>query len=410
MGCLEASASAQRREQEATEEVQAPAPSSPPQIRIRSVQSGESFGSILTSEGLDSRTISQLQIAAHSVHDLGQIHVGDTLELQFPPQGGDLLRLSYSLDEERTLVLERGRENWSSRLEVTPSIQVTVARAGRVTDTLWEAARRAGLPGEAVVKLAGIFDCRVDFNTEIQPGDTFRVLMEQKTVEGGAPRLVGIAAAEVVAGGKVLRAVRFNDAAGRGVYYSPEGEGLAEPFLKSPIPFGHVGSGFSLKRFHPILHFTRPHRGQDYRAPTGTPIRAVAAGTVSVAGTKGGYGRHIRLDHAGHYGSSYSHLSRYAKGIHPGTRVNQGQIVGYVGSTGLSTAPHLHFEFYVRGKPVDFARQKFPHGEPLEPSRRAEFDEAVAKLLPALLASPVPPSGALAMEAQPSSLAASPSL
>lgn len=355
-------------------------------VRVHAVGPGDSIGSILGAAGVGGADVAALVAEAERLHDLSRIKVGKEVLLTFDPTGSTLLCLRYPLDPERDLVVEREGQGFAARQEVTPFEDEVVGISGVVDDTLWDSARSAGLPPDMVSTLAGIFDWQIDFNTEVRPGDSFRLLVARRTVLGAGSRIVGLAAAEFVNAGRVHRALRFDDAEGGTAWYTPSGERMARAFLKSPLAYSHVGSGFNLKRFHPILKSTRPHWGQDYGAPTGAPVRAVASGTVQFVGTRGGFGKHVRLVHSDRFGSSYSHLSRYAPGLKPGRRIAQGTVVGYVGSTGLSTGPHLHFEFYDRGRPVDYAKVEVPRGESIEGMRRPAFDGLRDQVLPRLLA------------------------
>ena len=244
--------------------------------------------------------------------------------------------------------------------------------AGRITSSFYDAAVRGGLPPSKVAAVANLFAWEVDFNTELQRGDSFRVLLS--TAKGDPKLPYGtILAAEIVNKGETHRAFRIVGDDGHVEYVDDRGEGQRKPFLKSPIPYSRVSSPFSKRRFHPVLGVWRPHLGVDFAAPTGTGIRAVGDGVVEFAGWSGGNGRFVKIRHDGVYQSSYSHLSRIPRGIAVGTRVTQGQLIGYVGQTGLATGPHLHYAFWRSGQYVDPFTVKPVGGRALTAREKREF-------------------------------------
>ncbi len=239
-------------------------------------------------------------------------------------------------------------------------------------------------------RLGEIFAWQVDFSREVQPGDKWRFAVEEELVHGEHMGWADIVSAEFLRGQDMHNATRFaarNERAESFVgYYDAEGKNLRRVFLKTPIQYSRISSRFQTKRFHPILKIARPHYGVDYAAPTGTPIRAVGDGTIMLAARSGGAGNTIKLKHNETYITAYKHLSRFAQGIRANVKVKQGQTIGYVGSTGLSSGPHLHFEFYVNGKYVDPLGQKFPSAEPIPAQSLPDFmivQKKYARSLPA---------------------------
>jgi murein DD-endopeptidase MepM/ murein hydrolase activator NlpD len=229
-----------------------------------------------------------------------------------------------------------------------------------------------------------VFEWEIDFNTGVRAGDSFSMVIEAilDADSGEHIRYGEVLAAEYINSGTSFRGFRYVDSEGRLGYYNEAGLSTKKMFLKSPLKFSRISSGFSKRRYHPVLKRWRAHNGIDYAASRGTPVRAIGGGRVKFNGKKGGYGKHVRVRHNGTYSSSYSHLSRIA--VRRGQVVSQGQVIGYVGSTGLATGPHLHFEFYVHGAYVNFRRQKFPRTDPIEKAERVAFDAAIAGLLPLL--------------------------
>jgi murein DD-endopeptidase MepM/ murein hydrolase activator NlpD len=225
------------------------------------------------------------------------------------------------------------------------------------------------------MSMADVFECQVDFATDLRAGDDFKVYFEY-AVKGGRRAGKGrILAAELTVNGQSHRAYYYSYPEGGGAYYDDKGRSMARRFLRAPLNYRRISSSFSYKRFHPILKIYRPHLGIDYAAPTGTPVSAIGSGKVSYVGWKGGYGRYVEIRHDRTYKSTYAHLSRYANGVRAGSRVTKGQVIGYVGSSGLSTGPHLDFRFYKNGKAINFLKTKFPHSKSIPESEVPDFEK-----------------------------------
>ncbi len=271
------------------------------------------------------------------------------------------------------LEITRGPEGWVARkIEEKVDSRVVTFR-GVVKSTLWESAITAKMDPNLTAELAEIFAWQVDFAREVQVNDRWRLSVEQTMVNGKTYGWGRILAAEYENSGELYQAVLLRTSDEDFGYFAPDGSSLKRMFLKSPIKFGRISSRFQRKRFHPILKVNRPHLGVDYAAPTGTPIRAVGDGVVILAARRGGGGNTIKIRHNSVYKTAYKHLSGYAKGIRRGAKVRQGQIIGYVGSTGMSTGPHLHFEFYRNGQYVDPLGQKFPSADPVPKNLLSHF-------------------------------------
>jgi len=377
----------------------APEPTTPPpplwleeQVAIKS---GVVITSLLEDQGLDYSDALAVVHAAIDIHDLARIRAGETVTVRKDTQDGSFKGLVYPLDrfEERRLVVMRDEAGAFAAVEEARAVErVATPVVGQVEGSLWATGMNMGLSAENLVGLAGIFEWEIDFNTQIRPGDRFRMMIEdiRDADTGEHLRFDTILAAEYQTHtGASFLGVRYEDKEEKVGYFNAEGLAAKKMFLKSPLKFSRVSSKFG-KRYHPVLKKWRAHKGTDYAAGSGTPIRAIGRGTVAYRGTKGGYGRHVRVKHNGKYASSYSHLSRYA--VSSGSVVEQGQVIGYVGSSGLATGPHLHFEFYVNGRQVDFRRQQFPRSEPIEESERADFEAIRDDILPKLQAIPWPAS------------------
>lgn len=288
--------------------------------------------------------------------------------------------VSFRLDDTRTLSVVQGPDGqFISEVQNETVTRKVAAFAGIVESNLWGSAVNAGMDPQVIMKLTEIFAWQIDFNREVQLDDRWRIAVERLFV-GDKPIGFGeIIAAEYENAGVVFSAVRYDDETGRQLFFQPDGESLRRLFLKSPLKFGRITSGFSAARFHPVLKVNRPHNGVDYGAPTGTPVMAVGDGTVTFAAMNGASGNMVSIRHNATYETHYKHFSGFAAGVRPGARVEMGQIIGYVGATGLATGPHLHFELHERGRFIDPQGVKFPAADPVPEAEKARFREQSAK-------------------------------
>jgi murein DD-endopeptidase MepM/ murein hydrolase activator NlpD len=252
---------------------------------------------------------------------------------------------------------------------------------GSIESSLFEAGLTAGLTDKVVMEMAHIFGWDIDFALDLRKGDHFKLIYDEVFLDGHKIDDGNILAAEFTNRGNTFRAIRFADAKEWGRYYSPKGDSMRKTFNRTPVPLSRISSRFNPNRKHPVLKTNRPHRGVDYAAKTGTPILATGDGKVDFVGTKGGYGRTVILSHGGKYTTLYAHMSRYKKGLRSGKRVKQGQTIGYIGSSGLATGPHLHYEFRVHGVHRNPLTVKLPKAEALAKQYRAEFKKQAAPLI-----------------------------
>jgi len=323
---------------------------------------------------------------------LDRIRPGDLLT--FFKRGGQLVGLQRPLSISQTLKVERDpADNFTASVEEVPLVHHVVTAAGAIDSSLFAAGSVAGLRDATIMRVADIFRWDVDFVLDLRAGDSFTLVYEQIEKEGKVVDDGDILAAEFVNDGKRYRAVRYVNAAGDAAYYTPEGTSLRKAFLKVPLQFSRISSVFNPNRKHPILNTIRAHRGVDYAAPIGTEVHAAGAGRVQFRGVKGGFGNAIELAHADGVVTRYGHLSRFAAGLSAGQKVEQGQVIGYVGMTGLATGPHLHFEYIERGIYIDpqQAMRRAAPGTPVSPAERAGFDTVAAPLLARLDAGPAKP-------------------
>jgi murein DD-endopeptidase MepM/ murein hydrolase activator NlpD len=249
-----------------------------------------------------------------------------------------------------------------------------------VSDAITEAIGDAILPrasrAELVWSLAEVYDWVVDFSRDVQPGDRFKVLAEREISTDGEVRYGRILAARLDVGPRPLYAYRYDDADGRDAFWDESGKSMKRALLRAPLEYKHMGSGFSKSRYHPILHYYRPHLGIDFGAAYGAPVRSVGKGTVTFAGRMGGYGNMVEIRHSSTQTTRYAHLSDFGPGVHVGAHVEQGQMIGRVGASGLATSPHLHYELRISGRAVNPRRLGATgDGQPIAAARHAAFDE-----------------------------------
>lgn len=349
------------------------------------IERGKTLASTLSSFVGD-REIHDLVEAAKSMYDLKDVRPGRPFRLSLN-EGGKLRTFAYSIDELRTLRVSKRGDELHSDIAARQYVTRVETASGSIKSSLFETIDAMGERDELAMELAEIFAWDIDFNTAIQPGDTFRVVVEKLSLDGEVRRYGRVLAAEFVNSGRTLRAVRFESPDGRAAYYQPSGEPLKKAFLKSPLRFTRVSSGFSSGRYHPVLHYTRAHNGTDLAAGYGTPVRAIGHGTVVTAGFQaGGYGNLVVIRHSNGYTSYYGHLSKIL--VRGGARISQSDLVGLVGATGLATGPHLHYGIMKNGAWADPMRIQSPPAEPLRAEDRAVFGDIQAKVM--ALMPPVP--------------------
>lgn len=344
------------------------------------VRSGDSLYLIFKRLGLPQRDLALMTGLKPLAKKLARIAPRQEIEFYVDTQSR-LTRLVHRPNRIKSLHVYRDGDTFTFE-EIVESPEVSVATATGVIDSsLFEAGQRAGLSDNLIMQMAEIFGWDVDFALDIRAGDRFALVFEEQFKDGDKIGEGPIVAAEFTNRDRRIRAVRYVDPLGRTDYFSPDGRSMRKAFLRTPVNFTRISSRFSFSRRHPILHKMRAHRGVDYAAPRGTAVKASGDGRVVLAGRKGGYGRTVILQHGATYTTLYAHLSRFSKGIRPGKRVEQGQVIGYVGSTGLATGPHLHYEFRVRGAHRDPLRVEFPQAAPLAERYMDDFRKKAKPLL-----------------------------
>lgn len=316
---------------------------------------------------------------------LDMLRPGDPIILSHTSTG-ELQSLSRQMSDTSKLSVTKEADGFKAELISTPLTVRTTAVRGKVESSLFASASKAGLSAELIMRLANdIFGWDIDFALDIQPGDEFTVLYEKQYRDNEFVSNGRILAAEFINSGRTYRAIRFDSADGEvSNYFTPEGRSMHKQFLRAPVDFTRISSGFSLTRLHPILNKMRAHKGVDYAAPSGTPIKAAGDGKVSFQGTQGGYGNVVILDHGSGITTLYGHLSRFVKGTRNGRRVQQGNIIGYVGSTGAATGPHLHYEYRINGVHKNPRTVPLPNASPISPAYAVDFRHHADVLLTSL--------------------------
>ena len=285
---------------------------------------------------------------------------------------GAMLRLSYLSGRDTMVQVQRAGNAFRATEAVAPVQSETRMRTGIIHSSLFAAADAAGVPDAVAIQLADIFAGDIDFHRDLRRGDRFAVVFEHYAVQGRPVRAGRVLAAEFVSQGRAYRAVHYAPARGGSGYYAPDGSNLRKAFLRSPLEYSRVSSGFGMRR-HPVMSAWRAHTGIDFAAPAGTKVRAAGDGVVEFAGNKGGYGNVVVLRHRGQYSTLYAHLSRFAAGVRAGTRVAQGDPIGHVGQTGWATGPHLHYEFRIGGLARNPYAIAMPAGQPVPPEELAAY-------------------------------------
>ena len=364
-----------------------PAPSAKPPIgnlfRISGmVEKGQSLYEIFKRHNLDPRELFPMKEALAGVHSPREFRPGQPYEIQVDPEKR-LHAFVYWVNDDALVRVTRAGEGYQAEKLSLEYERKILCLEGSIEDNL--IASMGGGPQNLVLalNLSDIFAWDIDFTTALRRGDTFRLLVEGLYRDGEFKKYGTILAAEFVSDGTLYRAYRF-EVDGKADYYDAEGRSLRKAFLKAPLSFRRISSGFSKSRLHPVLKIRRAHNGTDYVAPKGTPVSAMANGQVVAAGWQGGYGKLVVIRHPNGYKTFYGHLSGFAKGIRKGAGVTQGQLVGTVGSTGMSTGPHLHFEMRVNDRPVNPRKVVIPPGDPVPETLLAAYrvsrDELAGRL------------------------------
>lgn len=372
----------QERQLAAAAETEVPQPSTI--SRNLRVASGDTLMEMLTNAGVQRQEAHEAITALRDVFSPRKLRPGQEIHLELiadtPDAEPRLLALNLQPDVERDVRVTRSEsDGFVAEAIARPLQETTLLVTGRIESNLSADASAAGVPTAVLIDLIRIFSFDVDFQRDIQPGDQFEVLYDAKLEEDGSLAKTGdVRYAAMTLSGKRLDLYGFTPKSGYRDFFDSKGQSVRKTLMRTPIDGARLSSRFGMRK-HPILGYTRMHRGTDFAAPTGTPIYAAGDGTVRRAGRQGAYGRYVRIRHNSTYETAYAHMRRIAKGIRPGARVRQGQIIGYVGTSGRSTGPHLHYEVLVNGKQVNPSKIKLASGEKLKGADLEQFEDQRAE-------------------------------
>ncbi|SFQ88174.1 Murein DD-endopeptidase MepM and murein hydrolase activator NlpD, contain LysM domain [Halopseudomonas formosensis] len=343
-----------------------------PEWTTMTVDAGDTLSILFQNAGLSANTLHAVINSSQEAKAFTRLRVGQQVEFKLDNEG-QLLAMRSPVNSLETIRIDRDGDSYSfSKDVIEPEVAEKFA-SGTIDSSLFVAAQNAGLSHNLTMQMANIFGYDVDFAKEIRQGDRFEVLYEEKQVDGERVGTGNILAARFTNRGNTYTAVRYTDANGHTSYYRADGTSMRKAFIRTPVEFARISSRFNPGRRHPVLNKIRAHKGVDYAAPTGTPIKATGDGRVVHVGRKGGYGNTVVIKHGQTYQTLYAHMSRYASGIRVGSNVSQGQIIGYVGATGLATGPHLHYEFQINGVHVDPLSVRLPASDPIPQRERSAF-------------------------------------
>ena len=340
------------------------------------VKNGQFFSNLLTSLGMSAQEGYNLTMACGDVFDVKNLRVGNSYKAYYDEKGV-LRHIVYDASRTSDIIFDCQSPYSVRKYEKLISVEQRYADV-TISSSLWVDMRNAGVSPELIISLSDIYAWTVDF-FGLQKGDRFRVLYEEKICDGEVVAVDTVRYAAFTRGSEVLPSIMFDQKDGGNIYWNEKGESMRKAFLKAPLKFSRISSGFSYSRKHPVTRKVQPHTGIDYAAPKGTPVMTIGDGVVTSMKYEGAGGNTIRIRHNSVYSTAYLHLSGYAKGLKVGQRVRQGQVIGYVGSTGRSTGPHLDFRVWKNGTPINPLKMDSPPAEPLKGEFKAAFEQTQKK-------------------------------
>jgi murein DD-endopeptidase MepM/ murein hydrolase activator NlpD len=343
------------------------------------VKSGDTLAKIFSKYGLSARLVHNIVNSGKEGAKLTHIRPGQELRIHTTTEG-EFIALTQVIDAIHSLQIKRTDDGFSAE-EIEQEVEYRTAFAsGTIAQSLFLSAKESGLSDSLIMSLANIFAWDVDFALEIRSGDRFTVVYQEEFLNGKKLRNGAILAAEFINRGKSFQAVRYVNKKGDADYFTPKGDSVRKAFLRSPVDFRRISSRFQRERYHPVLGRKRPHRGVDYAARTGTPVKASGDGKIIFRGRKGGYGKTVVVQHGGGITTLYAHLNSYVLKRKKGSRVKQGQTIGFVGKTGVATGPHLHYEFRLNGAHRNPLTVKLPAASPIKKAYKDDFEVQTASL------------------------------
>jgi murein DD-endopeptidase MepM/ murein hydrolase activator NlpD len=347
-------------------------PPSDPSHKRLTVKKGDTLSTLFSKAGLSSNALHDAINSSKDAKRFTNLDIGQILEFDLFANG-QLKQLQSKLSDLESISLNKTAKGYAFKRElIKPDLRTAYTR-GTINSSLSQSAQRAGLSHSLTMDMANVFGYDIDFSEDIRQGDEFELVYEQKIINAKVVGTGNILSARFTNRGKAFTAVRYTNKAGVSSYYTADGNSMRKAFIRSPVDFARISSGFSLGRMHPILNKIRAHKGIDYAAARGTPIKAAGDGRVTLAGRHGGYGNAVIIQHGNSYKTLYGHMQGFAKGVRTGSSVKQGQIIGYIGTTGLSTGPHLHYEFQVNGRHVNPLSIKTAMADPIAKAEKQRF-------------------------------------
>ncbi|UFH49848.1 peptidoglycan DD-metalloendopeptidase family protein [Pseudomonas sp. KNUC1026] len=336
------------------------------------VAKGDTLSTLFQKVGLSASDVQAALDSNPQAKQFTRLQRGQVLQFELSPDG-QLQSLHSQVSHLETIRLNRKGDTFAFEKVIEKPVVRSAYAHGVINSSLSLSAQKSGLSHTQVLDLANIFGYDLDFTQDIRQGDQFDVIYEQRVLDGKVVSTGSILSARFVSRGKTYTAVRYTNKQGNSSYYTADGNSMRKAFVRSPVDFARISSRFSGARAHPILNKIRAHQGVDYAAARGTPIKATGDGKVILAGRKGGYGNTVIIQHGNTYRTLYGHMQGFAKGIRDGSPVKQGQVIGYIGTTGLATGPHVHYEFQVNGVHVDPLGQKLPMADPIAKGEKGRF-------------------------------------
>lgn len=358
---------------------QAQASTSDTYWREEKIQHGDTIATLLERLDVSDEDIANFLQSTRNTKGIRQLVPGRAVRAK-TSDDGELLALRYVSSSDSMLTVEKEDGSFLAIDQAIPLESRVLMKSGEIRSSLFGATDAANIPDNIAVQLADVFSSDIDFHQDLRKGDRFTVVYESLYHKGEPVKTGKVLAAEFVNQGKTYRAVYFQDREGHGGYYTPDGKNLRKAFLRSPLEFSRITSGFTNARYHPVLKEWRAHKGVDYGAPIGTRVKATADGVAEFVGKQGGYGNMISIKHQGQYSTVYGHLSGFARGLHKGSKINQGDVIGFVGMTGLATGPHLHYEFKVgsvQRNPLSIA---LPTAFPIAAQYKSDFSKQTKQM------------------------------
>lgn len=344
------------------------------------IQKGDTLASVLGRYQIAPSDIDTISNLALVKKNLKKLQLGHSLKL-LSDDKHQLEEFTYEINNRTVLLILRKSGRLQAEIQEQPVDTKTVFANGVVNQSLYQTGKSAGIPRQVMTQLTEIFGRQINFSKDLQPGDSFNLIYQKTTIGEETLNVGPIMAAEFTHKGKLYQAIRFELSKGEAHYYTPNGEGLERSFLRYPIKYARISSHFNLSRLHPILHTRRPHLGVDFAAPSGTPVKASGEGKITFAGRKSGYGNMVTIDHGQSITTIYAHLKKTATGIKTGKRIKRGDIIGYVGSTGLASGPHLHYEVRINNKPHNPLTVKLPQTNIIPREHKMAFNKLTKQLM-----------------------------